>query len=133
VQEFTSTVGNAVRAIYHDYMGWFDGRIDHLTTVSTAQQAAYLIDVAGGPDKLLVKARQYASAPEPERWQEALHLCWALRVASPSAELDDLYVAVLGKLAYSQKSGQLRNYYLLEAARAEAAMAGSLGGRSYGE
>ncbi len=85
-------------------------------------QASYLIDLAGGPSNALQKAREYAGSHTMDGWQMALTISAALRRVAPSHEADVIYVQTLKMMGYSQESGQLRNWYLLTAKKAEAAM-----------
>src|SRR5437899_1802161 len=57
LQEFYGTVSWSVRAIYTDYIGWFDGNATNLFPLSTKDRAAAILDLAGGETPVLAKAR----------------------------------------------------------------------------
>lgn len=61
-----------VRAIWENYAGWFHHRsTTELYSVPGSAVHADLLELAGGPDALVVRARQKLAAGEPE---QALHL-----------------------------------------------------------
>jgi alkyl sulfatase BDS1-like metallo-beta-lactamase superfamily hydrolase len=122
VQPYTGTVAGAVRSIYHQYMGWFDWEVGSLTTFSTSEQAEFLVGLAGGPAKALKQAYSFQQDNTLAGAQKALIISDALRKVSPSREADLTYIMSLRKLGYAEQSAHMRNYYLLLAARAEAAM-----------
>jgi alkyl sulfatase BDS1-like metallo-beta-lactamase superfamily hydrolase len=122
VQPYTGTVAGAVRSIYHQYMGWFDWEVGSLTTFSTSEQAEFVVSLAGGPDKALKRAYSFQQDNTLAGAQKALIISDALRKVSPSREADLTYIMSLRKLGYAEQSAHMRNYYLLLAVRAEAAM-----------
>jgi alkyl sulfatase BDS1-like metallo-beta-lactamase superfamily hydrolase len=122
VQEYTGTVAGAVKSIYHQYMGWFDWQVDSLTNFSTFEEAAFLVELAGGPAPALKEAYKFEQDHTLGGAQRALVISNALRKAAPSHEADLIYVQSLKKIGYAQTSGEMRNYYLLLAKRAEATM-----------
>jgi alkyl sulfatase BDS1-like metallo-beta-lactamase superfamily hydrolase len=121
-QEYVSTVECAVRAIYHYYLGWFNWETDNLNTLSEFQQAQFMVELAGGPSKALSTAKAYETDQTMLGVQKAIVLSGALRLAAPSHDADLIYIQALRKMAYFEESGQLRNFYLLTALRAEKAM-----------
>ena len=58
LQEFYGTVAWSVRAIYTDYAGWFDGNPTNLFPLSENDRAARIIELAGGRDQVLLRARR---------------------------------------------------------------------------
>ncbi|MHB1455200.1 MAG: alkyl sulfatase dimerization domain-containing protein [Saccharofermentanales bacterium] len=119
-QEHTGTVANAVRAVYHQYMGWFDWEVDSLNTLGEQEQSLFLVQLAGGPDKALVTARKYLQENTMSGIQKTITLCKAIHMTNPSADADKVYIQALRRIGYAQSSAQLRNYYLLTAAKLEA-------------
>ena len=75
-----------VRAIWHEYTGWFDP--DRGTTelygVSPSSVAPALAELAGGADRLAERARQFVTDGKP---LEALHMLDVALAASPGSEL----------------------------------------------
>jgi alkyl sulfatase BDS1-like metallo-beta-lactamase superfamily hydrolase len=64
LQEFYGTVAWAVRAIYTDYLGWFDGNATHLFPLPEKERAAKIIALAGGSARVLSGAREALTARE---------------------------------------------------------------------
>ena len=58
LQEYYGTVAWAVRTIYTDYVGWFDGNATNLFPLGTKERGARMIALAGGSDRLLSSARE---------------------------------------------------------------------------
>jgi glyoxylase-like metal-dependent hydrolase (beta-lactamase superfamily II) len=73
-----------VRAIWHEYTGWFDP--DRGTTelygVAAASVAPALVELAGGVDRISERARQFVSEHKP---LEALHLLDVALAAVPDS------------------------------------------------
>lgn len=122
VQPLTGTVAGAVKSIYHQYMGWFDWEVDSLIDFSTSEEAAFLVDLAGGPQKALAQAYAFEQDHTLIGAQKALLISDALRKVSPTREADLIYIMSLKKMGYAEQSAHMRNYYLLLASRAEHAM-----------
>ncbi|HKU39254.1 MAG TPA: alkyl sulfatase dimerization domain-containing protein, partial [Polyangiales bacterium] len=75
-----------VRAIWHEYTGWFDP--DRGTTelygVPLASAAPALVELAGGAERLAERAQQFVAESKP---LEALHVLDIALAAAPSCEL----------------------------------------------
>ncbi|NTV89893.1 MAG: hypothetical protein HGA22_05970 [Clostridiales bacterium] len=115
VQEFTTTLASLSKAVYAENFGWFDGDVKSLSGMSDYAEAACLADLAGGPKKLLEKARAALESQNLADIQKALLLSDAARTVSQDYEASQVYIMALKKLAYCQTSAQMRNYYLSEA------------------
>lgn len=64
----------AVHSILRRYTGWYDGNPSMLFPSPRAEIAAEVVDLAGGPDALLQRARALQGAGTPPALQRALHL-----------------------------------------------------------
>ena len=75
-----------VRAIWHEYAGWFDPSrgTTELYAVPPSSVAPALADLAGGADKLAGRARGFVENDQP---LEALHVLDIALAAEPHAEL----------------------------------------------
>jgi alkyl sulfatase BDS1-like metallo-beta-lactamase superfamily hydrolase len=84
-EEYGKTAWN-VRAIWHEYSGWFDPErgTTELYGVAPASVAPALTELAGGPARLAERARQFVREGKP---LEALHLLDIALSASPRAQL----------------------------------------------
>ncbi len=69
--EFYGTVDWSVRAIYHGYLGWFDGNPTNLNRLPDRVFAKELLDLAG-PDAVLARAEMRCQEGE---YQTAAQLC----------------------------------------------------------
>jgi alkyl sulfatase BDS1-like metallo-beta-lactamase superfamily hydrolase len=69
-----------VRGIYHLYAGWFDGNPVHLKPAKTAELASELALLAGGADKLAIRA---AALSEGGQTRLAAHLAEFAGAAAP--------------------------------------------------
>lgn len=84
-EEYGKTAWN-VRAIWHEYSGWFDPErgTTELYGVAASCVAPALVELAGGPERLAERARQFIREGKA---LEALHLLEIALAASPSAAL----------------------------------------------
>ncbi|MFE0019272.1 alkyl sulfatase dimerization domain-containing protein [Mesorhizobium sp. NPDC059054] len=113
LQEYYGSVAWAVRGIYADYVGWFDGNATNLDPLSPAQRAARMIDMAGGPDKMLARAGQ---AVETGDFQWAAELADCLLAVDPAdAAARRVKARALTELGERQVNATARNYYLTTA------------------
>jgi alkyl sulfatase BDS1-like metallo-beta-lactamase superfamily hydrolase len=113
LQEFYGTVVWAVRAIYTDYAGWFDGNPTNLFPLSGNDRAARVVDLAGGRDQVLLKARR-AVANKDFQWAAEL-TDYVLAIEGGNVEAKRLKATALTELGERQISAIARNYYLTAA------------------
>jgi len=116
-RQFTSTIPSIIRAIYHEYLGWFDGNVTNLESLGTLEQAQRLVDFGGGEKQVLSYVKDCMTEHTREGALQALKMTSALRQVYPSEEADDIYIQSLKMLAWTTPSAHLRNYYLTEAKR----------------
>jgi len=110
LQEFYGTVAWAVRAIYTDYAGWFDGNPTNLFPLPATDRAARIIELAGGRDQVLLRAR---GAVVNKDFQWAAELTdYVLAVDGGNVEAKRLKATALTELGERQFSAIARNYYL---------------------
>lgn len=76
LQETYGTLGASIRAIYHGYLGWFDGESSHLVPPSYGDQAKWLAEELGGSDVLAerIEAAQQSGQHEKALWLSDLLL-----------------------------------------------------------
>jgi alkyl sulfatase BDS1-like metallo-beta-lactamase superfamily hydrolase len=110
LQEFYGTVGWSVRAIYADYAGWFDGNPTKLFPLAERDRAARVIELAGGREQALSRARR-ALADKEFQWAAEL-TDYVLATDDGNAEAKRLKAAALSELGERQISAIARNYYL---------------------
>jgi alkyl sulfatase BDS1-like metallo-beta-lactamase superfamily hydrolase len=113
LQEFYGTVAWSVRAIYTDYIGWFDGNATNLFPLTVKERAAAILDLAGGEGPVMIKAR---AAIAEQRFQLAAELLdYVLAVAPQHREAAALKAEALMELGERQISANARNYFLSSA------------------
>lgn len=113
LQEYYGNVAWTVRGIYADYVGWFDGNPTNIFPLPPAVRAAKMLDMAGGIDAILARARH---AIEGGDFQWAAELAdHVLVVDAQHAAAKQLKAAALTELGERQVNATARNYYLTSA------------------
>jgi alkyl sulfatase BDS1-like metallo-beta-lactamase superfamily hydrolase len=110
LQEFYGTVAWSVRAIYADYAGWFDGNPTKLFPLPERDRAARVIELAGGREQVLSRARR-ALSDKDFQWAAEL-TDYVLAIDEGNVEAKRLKAAALSELGERQISAIARNYYL---------------------
>jgi alkyl sulfatase BDS1-like metallo-beta-lactamase superfamily hydrolase len=99
-----------VKAVYQRYLSWYDANPSRLWELPPEQSAKHYVDLAGGPENLLSKARQ-AFDDGDYRWVSQLvaHLVFA----DPDDERGrELLADAFEQLGYQSQSATFRNAYL---------------------
>ncbi len=113
LQEYYGSVAWTVRGIYADYVGWFDGNPTNIFPLPSADRAAKMLDMVGGIDNMLARARKAIEAGE---FQWAAELAdYVLAVDAGNTDAKQLKAAALTELAERQVNATARNYYLTSA------------------
>jgi alkyl sulfatase BDS1-like metallo-beta-lactamase superfamily hydrolase len=113
LQEFYGTVAWSVRAIYTDYVGWFDGNATQLFPLSDKERAAKVSELAGGVDRVLSRSRDALASGEFQWAAELADVVLAVDGASVAAKR--VKAQALTELGERQTSANARNYYLSSA------------------
>ena len=109
LQELYGTVQWAIRGIYSDYIGWFDGNATNLYTMPVKTHAEKRIALAGGADNVL---KEINSALALKEYQWTLELCDDLINASQKIiEAKTAKIQALEALAHHQTSANGRHIY----------------------
>ena len=110
-RDYYGSVSHNVKAIYQRYMGWFDGNPAHLWQHPPSEAGKRYVDLAGGPEALLEKARAAFEAGD-FRWVAEItsHLVFAdpENEAARSLEAD-----ALDQLGYGAENATWRNFFLM--------------------
>jgi len=115
--EFFGSVSQSVRAIYHGYLGWFEGDPISLVPTPRAERARREVQLMGGRDKVLAIATK---AFEDKDWQWAAELVTRLiTVDNDDPAARGLKAASFRKLGYLQVNAIWRNWYLSAATELE--------------
>ncbi|MFJ9127239.1 alkyl/aryl-sulfatase [Streptomyces sp. NPDC102340] len=110
---YYGSLNHNVKAIYQRYLGWFDGNIAHLWEHPPAQLAQRYVELAGGADEALAKARGYVDAGD---LRFAATLLNHIVFAEPSrTDAKELLAQVYEKLGHGAENGTWRNFFLTSA------------------
>ena len=107
---YYGTVRHNAKAVYQLYFGWYDGNPANLDPLPPVEASVKYVELMGGPDEGLRKAREAFEGGE-YRWAATLlnHLVFA----DPSrAEARELLAATYDQLGYLAESGPWRDIYL---------------------
>jgi alkyl sulfatase BDS1-like metallo-beta-lactamase superfamily hydrolase len=115
-QEQSHTVGyyghlaHNIKAVYQRYLSWYDGNPANLWKLPPTEGGKRYVELAGGADALLAKARTWFDAGE-YRW--VVELVNHLVFADPTnTEARELQADALEQLGYQSESATFRNAYL---------------------
>ena len=98
------------KAVYQRYLSWYDGNPANLNKLAPSDAGKRYVELAGGADALLNKARSWFDAGE-YRWVAELvnHLVFADPTNTAARELQ---ADALEQLGYQAESSTFRNAYL---------------------
>ena len=110
VRDYYGTLNQNAKAVYQRYLGWFDGNPANLHPLPPVEAARRYVDLAGGAEPMLAKART-AFAAGDYRWVAELvnHLVFA-EPGNDAARA--LQADALEQLGYQSESGPWRAFYL---------------------
>ena len=107
---YYGSVSHNVKAIYQRYLGWYDGNPAHLWQHPPEAAAARYVQVIGGVDATVAKAREFADAGD---------LRFAAELASHAVFADPAHAGaktllgeVFTRLGYGSECGTWRNIFL---------------------
>ncbi|MFE3069266.1 alkyl/aryl-sulfatase [Streptomyces sp. NPDC059247] len=110
---YYGSLSHNTKAVYQRYLGWFDGNVAHLWEHPPTALALRYVDVAGGPDATLAKARAYAQEGDLRFAATLLnHLVFADPADVPARET---LAEVYERLGHGSENGPWRNFYLTAA------------------
>ena len=96
-----------VRNVWRRYGGWYDGEPDNLLPAPRAQQAREWVDLAGGVEAVLERARELSATGD---LRLACHLLEFAVLAEPGArEVHEVRTAVYRARSQQQESSMARN------------------------
>lgn len=107
---YYGTLNHNAKAVYQRYLGWFDGNPANLHPLPPVDAGRRYVDLAGGADALLAKARAAFEAGD-YRWVAEVvnHLVFADPDNEPARALQ---ADALEQLGYQAESGPWRAFYL---------------------
>lgn len=107
---YYGSVSHNVKAVYHRYMGWFDGNPGRLWAHPPEASAPRYVAAMGGIDRVVELARQ-AFDDGDYRWAATL-LDHAVFSDAEHADARGLYADTLEQLAYGAENATWRNFFL---------------------
>ncbi|HEY7950443.1 MAG TPA: alkyl sulfatase dimerization domain-containing protein [Solirubrobacterales bacterium] len=112
-REYYGSISHNTKAIYQRYMGWFDGNPAHLWEHPPVEQARRYVELAGGADALLEKARASFERGD-HRWVAEVvnHLVFA---EPGNREARELQADALEQLGFGAENATWRNFFLMGA------------------
>jgi alkyl sulfatase BDS1-like metallo-beta-lactamase superfamily hydrolase len=107
---YYGTLNHNAKAVYQRYLGWFDGNPANLHKLPPVEAGRRYVDLAGGSDALLSKARAAFDAGD-YRWVAEVvnHLVFA---APDNEAARQLQADALEQMGYQAESGPWRAFYL---------------------
>jgi alkyl sulfatase BDS1-like metallo-beta-lactamase superfamily hydrolase len=107
---YYGSVSHNLKAIYQRYMGWFDGNPTSLWQHPPQAAAIRYVEVIGGPQAVLAKARSYADAGDLRFAAELLK--HAVFADPGDAAARDALAGVYQRLGYGAENATWRSFYL---------------------
>jgi alkyl sulfatase BDS1-like metallo-beta-lactamase superfamily hydrolase len=110
LRPYYGSVNHNVKATYSKYLGWFDGNPANLHPHPPEVAAAKYVEMMGGADAVVTKARASFDAGD-YRWvaEVVKHVVFAQPDHAPGREL---LADALEQLGYQAETGPWRNFYL---------------------
>ncbi|MEZ5167602.1 MAG: alkyl sulfatase dimerization domain-containing protein [Acidimicrobiales bacterium] len=110
VQGYYGTVSHNVRSVYNRYLGWYDGNPAHLHPLPPAEAGANYVEMMGGADEVVRKAREYFDRGDYRRVAQVLnHVVFADPTNQAARQLS---ADAMEQLGYQTESATWRNAYL---------------------
>jgi alkyl sulfatase BDS1-like metallo-beta-lactamase superfamily hydrolase len=110
IRGYYGTVKHNVKAVYQNYMGWFDAHPANLDPLPPAQASEKYVALMGGADKVIAAAK-VAMRNGEYRWAAEL-LKHVVDVSPKNADAKELMAQSFEKLGYVAESSAWRNFYL---------------------
>lgn len=107
---YYGSINHNVKATYVLYLGWFNGNPATLHALPPEEAGRHYVEMMGGIDNLLKKAREYYDRGE-YRWVAEV-VDHAVFADPSNQEAKDLQAAALEQLGYQAENGPWRNFYL---------------------
>lgn len=107
---YYGSVNHNVKATYVLYLGWFNGNPATLNELPPEEGAKHYVEMMGGEEALLKKAKEYFDKGEFRWVAEVVNHAVFANPSSQAAK--NLQADALEQLGYQAESGPWRNFYL---------------------
>lgn len=108
--EFYGTFKQGIRAVYDQYIGWFNGEASKLNPVCPKEAAEKYIRMMGGNKAVLAEAKRAIEEKDYEWAAEILN--YPIRVDNQDMEARNLKAEAVRMLGYQTENATWRNWYL---------------------
>ncbi len=110
---YYGSLSHNAKAVYQYYMGWFDANPAHLNPLPASESSRKYVELMGGEEKILIKAR-VSFAQGEYRWVAELlnHIIFS---NSDNTDAKSLLASTYEQLGYQAESAPWRNFYLMGA------------------
>jgi alkyl sulfatase BDS1-like metallo-beta-lactamase superfamily hydrolase len=110
---YYGSVSHNVKAIFQRYLGWYDGNPAHLWQHPPEETATRYVQLLGGPEATIQKARDFADTGDLRFAAElASHAVFA---APDNSDARSALAEILTRLAYGSENATWRNVFLIGA------------------
>ncbi len=110
VRGYYGTVRHNVKAVYQNYMGWFDAHPSNLDPLPALLASEKYVTLMGGEEKVMIAAENAIKKGE-FRWAAEL-LKHVVYVAPKNGKAKELLAQTFEKLGFASESSAWRNFYL---------------------
>ncbi len=110
VRGYYGTVRHNVKAVYQNYMGWFDAHPANLDPLPPLKASERYVKLMGGEDKVVAAAKE-AVAKGEHRWAAEL-LKHVVSVSPKNTQAKSLLAETFDHLGFASESSAWRNFYL---------------------
>ena len=107
---YYGSVNHDVKAVYNFYLGFFDGNPAHLHPLPPVESAKKHVEMMGGADAVLAKAKDYFIRGE-YRWVAEV-VNYVVFADPKNKKARELQADALEQLGYQAENGTWRNFYL---------------------
>ncbi len=110
VRGYYGTMRHNVKAVYQNYMGWFDAHPSNLDPLPALQASERYVSLMGGTDKVIQAAKD-ALAKGEHRWAAEL-LKHVVYVSPGNTDAKNMLAETFDHLGFASESSAWRNFYL---------------------
>lgn len=110
IRGYYGTVRHNVKAVYQNYMGWFDAHPANLDPLPPLQASERYVNLMGGADKVIAAAKE-AKAKGELRWAAEL-LKHVVYVSPKNTDAKNTLAETFDQLGFAAESSAWRNFYL---------------------